>query len=110
MAWRAATTPAPEYPSTAYSLNLARTSAMVATGPVFMATSQILRRCDGLSATSLIRLSRWMLAVSVPLEISEYSGRTSTWWGSRTGSGTSSTMMSLSPLRITCFMRAGRQL
>src|SRR4051812_39620818 len=46
-----------------------------------------------------------MLAVSVPLEISEYKGRTRTWCATRTGSGTSSTIMSLSPLRITCFMR-----
>src|SRR4051812_6090397 len=45
-----------------------------------------------------------MLAVSVPLEMSEYNGRTRTWCATRTGSGTSSTMMSLSPLRITCFM------
>ena len=52
-------------------MNFARTSAMVATGPVFIATSKILRKCDGLSATSENRLSRWILAVSVPLEISE---------------------------------------
>src|SRR5205814_3719622 len=43
-------------------------------------------------------------AVSVPPLIREYKGRTSTWWGVTTGTGTSSTMISFSPLRMTCFI------
>ena len=45
--------PAPEYPNTAYSLNLARTSANVRNAPFALATSRTLRRCEGLSATAL---------------------------------------------------------
>ena len=52
-----ATMPAPEYPNAAYSLNLARTSVRVRNGLVTCITSQLLRRCEGLSATSLSTFS-----------------------------------------------------
>src|SRR6266550_4840459 len=45
-----------------------------------------------------------MLADSVPLLIREDTGRIRTWYGAMTGSGTSSTMISLIPRRMTCFM------
>jgi hypothetical protein len=68
-------TPAPEYPITAYSLNFARTSFIVRTGSLTFMTTQTLRMWEGLSRTSFSTPSWWMLAVSVPLLISEKTGR-----------------------------------
>src|SRR4029077_13622340 len=43
-------------------------------------------------------------AVSVPLEIKDETGLTRTWCAGTRGSGTSSTIISLTPFLITCFI------